>query len=226
MSDVGTSSRGVIWGLAAAAGVVAFLVLSFLMQYAFWSALVLAVLIAVLVAILIWIGFYRDEEAPGAGRSETAPPPDRTATPTATAAPPADQSGASGAKPAPASPARAAASEADRPAAGMMGDAGIALKAANEGKPAALKAPRGGRADDLKRIRGIGPKLEELLNSMGFFHYDQIAGWSESEVAWVNNNLTGFKGRVSRDNWVEQAATLAGGGETAFSRKADKGGAS
>ncbi|MBC7132733.1 MAG: NADH-quinone oxidoreductase subunit E [Roseovarius sp.] len=93
-----------------------------------------------------------------------------------------------------------------------------------EGKrPAALDAPREGKADDLKRIKGIGPKLEKLCNSLGFYHYEQIAGWTPEEVAWVDANLTGFKGRVSRDDWVAQARILAAGGETEFSRRADTG---
>ena len=93
-----------------------------------------------------------------------------------------------------------------------------------EGKrPAALDAPRGGKADNLKEIKGIGPKLEKMLNEMGFYHFDQIANWTDEEVAWVNANLTGFKGRVTRDNWVEQAKILASGGETEFSKRVDKG---
>ncbi|MEM8788307.1 MAG: endonuclease [Pseudomonadota bacterium] len=90
-------------------------------------------------------------------------------------------------------------------------------------KPEGLSAPREGGADDLKQIKGVGPKLEQLLHSMGYFHFDQIAAWGESEVAWVDENLEGFKGRVSRDEWVAQAQTLAGGGETAFSKKVEKG---
>lgn len=76
-------------------------------------------------------------------------------------------------------------------------------------KPATLEAPRAGGADDLKRIKGVGPKLEDLLHGMGYYHFDQIAQWGAAEVAWVDQNLKGFKGRVSRDNWVAQAKTLA-----------------
>ena len=91
-------------------------------------------------------------------------------------------------------------------------------------KPATLTAARGGVPDDLKQIKGIGPKLEILCNELGFFHFDQVAAWSADEVAWVNANLKGFKGRVSRDNWVEQAKVLEAGGTTAFSNKVKKGG--
>ena len=90
-------------------------------------------------------------------------------------------------------------------------------------KPSTLDAPRDGKADDLKRIKGIGPKMEILCNKLGFWHFDQIAAWSRDEVAWVDANLEGFKGRVTRDTWVEQAKLLASGGETEFSKKVDKG---
>ncbi|WP_299653961.1 NADH-quinone oxidoreductase subunit E [uncultured Tateyamaria sp.] len=90
-------------------------------------------------------------------------------------------------------------------------------------KPELLTAPRDDGADDLKLIKGVGPKLEGVLNDMGVYHYDQIAGWSDAEVAWADQNLVGFKGRVSRDNWVTQAQALARGEETEFSQRAKKG---
>ncbi len=61
-------------------------------------------------------------------------------------------------------------------------------------------------------------------NELGFYHFDQIAAWTADEVAWVDANLKGFKGRVSRDNWVDQAKTLAAGGTTDFADKVKKGG--
>ena len=88
-------------------------------------------------------------------------------------------------------------------------------------KPSTLKAPRTSGADDLKMIKGVGPKLEQLLHRLGFFHYDQIANWTPAEVAWVDENLEGFKGRVSRDGWVDQARILADGGQTEFSKRAE-----
>ncbi|WP_273282409.1 endonuclease [Pseudooceanicola atlanticus] len=90
-------------------------------------------------------------------------------------------------------------------------------------KPKGLDAPRDSGADDLKRIKGVGPKLEVMLNEMGYYHFDQIAAWSADEVAWVDQNLKGFKGRVSRDSWVDQASKLATGEETEFSKRVDKG---
>ncbi|WP_209313535.1 hypothetical protein [Jannaschia formosa] len=76
-------------------------------------------------------------------------------------------------------------------------------------KPMTLDAPRGGSGDDLKKIRGIGPKLEDMLNAIGFWHFDQIASWTDREAAWVDQHLEGFKGRVTRDDWVAQARALA-----------------
>ena len=91
-------------------------------------------------------------------------------------------------------------------------------------KPQMMDAPREGGADDLKMIKGVGPKLETLLHSMGVYHFDQVAAWSEAELAWVDANLEGFKGRASRDDWAGQAKALASGGETEFSKRAKKDG--
>jgi NADH-quinone oxidoreductase subunit E len=71
-----------------------------------------------------------------------------------------------------------------------------------------LTAPRDGGADDLKKIKGIGPKVEAMLNDLGIYHYDQIAAFSDAELAWVDENLKGFRGRASRDGWVAQARDL------------------
>ena len=113
------------------------------------------------------------------------------------------------------------AAEAQKDAETDSGDAG---GGAGEGsRPVALEGPRGGTADDLKRIKGIGPKLEQVCNSLGFYHFDQIAAWTADEIAWVDSNLEGFRGRVTRDDWVAQAKQLAAGGETEFSKRVDEG---
>lgn len=78
-------------------------------------------------------------------------------------------------------------------------------------KPQGIDGPRGGVADELQRISGVGPKLEQLLHDLGFYHFDQIAAWTENEVAWVDQNLEGFYGRVTRDEWIKQAKELARG---------------
>ena len=90
-------------------------------------------------------------------------------------------------------------------------------------RPVALEAARAGGPDDLKRIKGVGRKLEALLHSLGIYHFDQIAAWGPAELAWVDKHLEGFHGRASRDDWVGQARLLAAGGETEFSRRVDDG---
>ena len=90
-------------------------------------------------------------------------------------------------------------------------------------RPELLDSPDGESGDDLKHIRGVGPKLEAMLNDLGVWHFRQIASWGPEEVAWVDGHLEGFNGRVSRDEWVSQAKVLAGGGETDFSERASRG---
>lgn len=75
-------------------------------------------------------------------------------------------------------------------------------------KPEGLSAPMGGNPDDLKRVSGIGPVLEARLNSLGIFHFSQIAKWGPAEVAWIDDYLS-FKGRVLREQWIPQAKVLA-----------------
>jgi len=98
-----------------------------------------------------------------------------------------------------------------------------AATSAMPSRPAGLTGARSGAADDLKRIKGVGPKLEQLCHSLGFYHFDQIAAWTADEISWVDDNLEGFKGRVTRDDWVAQARILAAGGTTEFSDRVDKG---
>lgn len=76
-----------------------------------------------------------------------------------------------------------------------------------EVRPPSLEAPDNGAPDDLKRIGGIGPKIEGILNELGIFYYDQVAEWSDAEAAWVDSYLR-FQGRVQREKWVDQAVSL------------------
>lgn len=79
---------------------------------------------------------------------------------------------------------------------------------AGEEQPTTLSAARAEGADDLKRIKGVGPGLEKTLNELGFYHFDQIAAWTGAEVEWVDSRLK-FKGRIVRDNWIDQAKAFA-----------------
>ncbi len=78
----------------------------------------------------------------------------------------------------------------------------------NAARPQSLSAPRKGGKDDLKKIKGIGPKLESRLNEMGIYHFDQIAGWKRETIDWVDEHLS-FKGRIDRDQWISQAKDLS-----------------
>lgn len=76
-------------------------------------------------------------------------------------------------------------------------------------RPKEIEKPA--QPDDLKLISGIGPKLEQVLNSLGVWTFAQVAGWSPNEIAWIDDYLQ-FRGRIDRDNWLVQAAALAAGG--------------
>ena len=78
--------------------------------------------------------------------------------------------------------------------------------------------------DDLARIKGVGPKLVTLLNELGITTFAQIASWSDADVTRVDAQLGRFKGRITRDQWVEQAKLLSAGDETAFADKFGKNG--
>jgi predicted flap endonuclease-1-like 5' DNA nuclease len=189
-------SMALIGMIAGGVFLVAFVALMVVGSYAFSPALFLAAVVAAAVAVFLLFAFHRKPEAPA-----RAPVQRRTVAPEPAPAP------------APVVPEPAPVMAAPEPAA----------PAGPQVKPATLDAPRGGQADDLKKIKGVGPKMEAMLHGMGFYHFDQVANWSSAEVAWVDENLEGFKGRVSRDGWVEQAKILAAGGETEFSRRAEGG---
>jgi predicted flap endonuclease-1-like 5' DNA nuclease len=96
-------------------------------------------------------------------------------------------------------------------AAAMAGGAGLALTAI--GIPAAV-----GAADDLLLIKGVGPKLNAVLNGLGVTRFDQIAAWSRGDVEKVDGHLENFSGRIDREEWIPQAKLLAAGNMTEFNR--------
>jgi predicted flap endonuclease-1-like 5' DNA nuclease len=85
------------------------------------------------------------------------------------------------------------------------------------GVPGAVGAP-----DSLLQLKGVGPKLNTLLVGLGITRFDQIAAWSASDVAKVDDHLGTFKGRIGRDSWVEQAGLLATGRVADFEAKFGK----
>ena len=64
--------------------------------------------------------------------------------------------------------------------------------------------------DDLKKITGVGPKLEEAMNKLGIYQFAQVASWTNDEIMWVDDSLS-VKGRIERDDWVGQVSELIKG---------------
>ena len=67
------------------------------------------------------------------------------------------------------------------------------------------------KADDLTKIKGVGPKAAEAIAEAGITSFAQIAGWSDEDVAWADENIKGAKGKASRDDWRAQAKALSEG---------------
>ena len=94
--------------------------------------------------------------------------------------------------------------------AGIIGGIGSAIASA-AGEEAAGAAATETGADDLTRLKGVGPKLSTRLGELGVVSFAQIAAWSAADIAAVDAQLGAFAGRCTRDNWVEQARFLAAG---------------
>ncbi len=206
MSKQTQGSMGVVGAIAAGVFVVAIVALMVVGDFAFSPALFLAIGVAAVVALFLVLAFHRPSSfggaTMGANQQAVSHAGDASAQP----------SGAASAQPEGA--AATTHSTASAPAAESTGPAseGDDVKIGTE--PVRLHEPREGSADDLKKIKGVGPKLEEALHGMGIFHMDQIAAWTESEVAWMDENLVEFRGRVSRDDWVGQARQFTQGSGT------------
>lgn len=76
--------------------------------------------------------------------------------------------------------------------------------------------------DNLLRLKGVGPKLNQLLIELGVTRYAQIANWSDADIAAIDTKLGTFKGRPVRDQWVDQAKYLAAGDTAGFEAKYGK----
>ncbi len=96
------------------------------------------------------------------------------------------------------------------------GLAGVGEAVAATAEPVHLADAPSGGADDLKKIKGVGPKLENLLNSLGVTSYAQIAAWDEAEIDRIDTQLGAFEGRIRRDDWPAQARLLAAGDLAGF----------
>lgn len=120
-------------------------------------------------------------------------------------------------------PPAAAAAASEIPPATPIGMAGAGEAVAAAAEPVqAAPAETSGSADDLKKIKGIGPKLEKLLNSLGISSYAQIAAWDEAEIDRIDARLGTFQGRIRRDDWPAQARLLAQGDLAGFESRFGK----
>ena len=221
---------GLSFWLALAAGVLVFGVTWVLGGAVWWQAALFgAIAFAVLLAVLLYAFDGASETAPvntaAQAPAQAAP---SAATTTAAASPLAASAAAPDTLAAPATSAPATVAPAQPvlaadPAPAMSSAAAPVQPASvdvDSPAPEILSAPRGGKADDLKVIEGIGPALEKLVNSLGIYHYDQIANWSAEEIAWVDSNMKTFRGRITRDKWQAQAKIILSEGIPAFLERA------
>jgi predicted flap endonuclease-1-like 5' DNA nuclease len=110
------------------------------------------------------------------------------------------------------------------PSSGTMAGVGEVIAAAAQDEvAAAAPAPApSGTGDDLLRIKGVGPKLAALLQSLGVTRFEQIASWSDADVDRIDAQLGTFSGRIRRDDWIGQARLLASGDTAAYEARFGK----
>ena len=190
-----------------------------------WQLILLAVLVGFVIAWFLLSGsrktkVTRDDvpgETPGARRNQALidAPPAAAKEPAAAPAPEPAPAPAPAPAPVPtprAEPAAAAAS---------IGGAGAAVgTAVAEETEAAQQRPEG--ADDLTRLKGVGPKLAAQLQDLGVTSFAQIAAWDEADIDRIDDQLGRFKGRIRRDNWIEQAKLLNSGDTAAYEARFGK----
>lgn len=75
--------------------------------------------------------------------------------------------------------------------------------------------------DDLKKISGVGPFIENKLNEIGIFTFEQVSKFSDEDIDNITNLIEFFPGRILRDDWRGQAIILKDGGKTDFSKRVD-----
>jgi predicted flap endonuclease-1-like 5' DNA nuclease len=98
----------------------------------------------------------------------------------------------------------------------------LALKAKAEAAPkakAVKPAVTVAIPDNLELIKGLGPKVNNMLKGMGITSFAQVANWTADDVAEIDGKLGAFAGRITRDNWIDQAQLLLAGDAAAFEKK-------
>ena len=104
---------------------------------------------------------------------------------------------------------------------GMAG-VGEAVQVAADLVPLQPPPQPSGTADDLTRIKGLGPKLAETLTGLGVTSFAQIAAWDDADIDRIDAQLGRFQGRIRRDDWPAQAKLLAAGDTAGYEAKFGK----
>lgn len=124
-------------------------------------------------------------------------------------------------KPAPLAKAKEKSAPADQ---GLTEEISAPVKKAVKAKPKVEKplpiADTG--PNNLLLIKGLGPKLNTMLGELGITRFDQIANWTETDITTIDGQLGNFAGRITRDQFVDQAAYLAKGDVAGFEAKYGK----
>ena len=84
---------------------------------------------------------------------------------------------------------------------------------------AAKPAPVSSIPENLELIKGLGPKVNTLLKGLGVTSFAQVASWTAADVSEIDAQLGAFAGRITRDNWIDQAQLLAAGDVAGFEQK-------
>ena len=82
--------------------------------------------------------------------------------------------------------------------------------------------PASGPPDNLRLLKGVGPKMVAQLGEFGIVRFEQLAGLTETEVALLDKRMGAFEGRIARDRLVEQARYLERGDKDGFEAKFGK----
>ena len=95
----------------------------------------------------------------------------------------------------------------------------VKAEAAPKAAKAAKAAPKSSIPDNLELIKGLGPKVNSVLKGLGVTSFAQVASWTAADVAEMDGKLGAFAGRITRDNWVDQAQLLSAGDVNGFEKK-------
>ncbi|WP_226553140.1 helix-hairpin-helix domain-containing protein [Celeribacter naphthalenivorans] len=230
MTDAQQGKTPKIGLIAAICGVIAFLALMLIAGYSTGASVIVGVLVAFLVAILLWIGWYEETtEAPEAsvGHPEADVSASGLMATSGIGDEPVSAADEIAVEPHAAdtrevrSAAAAATPEAD-PVAEPVAEVEEKTEAAPVAFADVPEAAVVAEPDDLKSIKGVGPKIEVQLHERGITTFAQVAALSADEIEALGAALKGTSA-AQLTKWAEQAKILATGGDTEFSKRVKDG---